>query len=359
MEPIWSLGLMSGTSLDGVDAAWLKTDGRKIEAVGGGFMTPYPSELREKIRQLFGQREMTPFCQEVQRELTHFHAQVVRKAQQQKTFELIGFHGQTIYHAPPVTLQLGDGEMLASDVGVDVIYDFRSEDVARGGQGAPLVPIFHQAMVEGEKPVVIVNVGGVANLTWIQKDQPLIACDTGPGGALLDDWVSRKIGQPYDKDGFLAAQGVVDQAMLEGWLAHPYFLKYPPKSLDRDDFAILTAEVEKLSPADGAATLTELTARSIVHALTQMLTMPENIYVSGGGRHNAHLMQRLRILSARPVKTIEALGWDGDLLEAFAFAYLASRVKADLPTSFPSTTGVAEPSCGGRLAQSFGKNRSS
>lgn len=354
MEPIWALGLMSGTSLDGVDAAWLRTDGQKIEEVGGGIMIPYPSSLREKIRLILGQKEMTAEVKGVEQELTLFHAEVVKQVMKQietqHSFELIGFHGQTIFHAPPETRQIGDGKLLAREVGVDVVYDFRTADVAHGGQGAPLVPIFHQAMVEEEIPVVIVNVGGVANMTWIQKGQPLIACDTGPGGALLDDWVLQRTGEPYDKDGRLGAQGVVDEICVEQWLTHPYFAKPAPKSLDRNDFSTLLKDIEGLSPADGAATLVELTARSIVHALTQMPAKPQKMYVTGGGRRNKHLMQRLATLAPCSVEPVEALKWDGDLLEAYAFAYLAARVKAGLPTSFPTTTGVAYPLSGGQQA---------
>ena len=350
MEPIWCLGLMSGTSLDGVDAAWLRTDGNTISDIGGGVMHPYPPTLRDKIRQILGKKDMNSEVKAVERELTLFHAQVVKEAQQIQPVDLVGFHGQTIFHAPPITRQIGDGGLLAREIGIDVIYDFRTTDVARGGQGAPLVPIFHQAMVESETPVAVVNVGGVANITWIQKGQPLIACDTGPGGALLDDWVLQKLGQSYDKDGQLAAQGAVSEEIIEGWLMSPYFKKPPPKSLDRDEFLSFIADIDGLSPADGAATLVELTARCIVHALTQMPAMPKKMYVAGGGRRNQHLMQRLRVLAPCPVECVEVLNWDGDLLEAHAFAYLAARVKAGLPTSFPTTTGVSQPVSGGRQA---------
>lgn len=350
MEPIWSLGLMSGTSLDGIDAAWLRTDGHSIREIGEGFMVPYPPILREKIRQILGQKEWTSEIKNAERELTLFHAQVVKEAQRRHPFELIGFHGQTLFHAPPKTWQIGDGELLAKEVGSEVIYDFRTTDVAQGGQGAPLVPIFHQAIVENEVPVVVLNVGGVANITWIQKNHPLIACDTGPGGALLDDWILRKTGQLCDIDGQLGAQGRADESIVQQWLIHPYFAKPAPKSLDRDDFARFVKDLEGLSPKDGAATLVEFTARAIVHALSQMPEKPQKLYVSGGGRRNRYLMERLALHAPCPVDAIEALNWDGDLLEAYAFAYLAVRVKAGLPTSFPTTTGVKEPVSGGRFA---------
>ncbi|MDF3034348.1 MAG: anhydro-N-acetylmuramic acid kinase [Alphaproteobacteria bacterium] len=357
MEPIWSLGLMSGTSLDGVDAAWLRTDGQKIEEAGGGMMIPYPPSLREKIRSILGQRNITEEIEEVERELTLFHAgvvkQVVKEIGSQHSLDLIGFPGQTIFHAPPETRQIGDGKLLAQEVGVDVIYDFRTADVAHGGQGAPLVPVFHQALVAEDKPVAIVNVGGVANITWIQKGQLPMAWDSGPGGALLDDWVLRKLGEPYDTDGQLAAQGIGDEECLQQWLMHPYFAKVGPKSLDRDDFAAFLKDIEGFSPSDGAATLVELTARTIIHALAHMPENPHKLYITGGGRRNRHLMQRLAVLAPCAVDTVEALKWDGDLLEAYAFAYLAARVKVGLPTSFPTTTGVAYPLSGGQYAPCF------
>jgi anhydro-N-acetylmuramic acid kinase len=349
MEPVWALGLMSGTSLDGIDAAWLLTDGQEIIEVGGGMTVPYPNILREKVRAILAQMELTEEIQAVEQELTLFHGEVVRQAQRVQAFDLIGFHGQTIFHAPPRTWQIGDGKLLAEDVGVDVVCDFRSQDVAKGGQGAPLVPIFHQAMVEEEYPVIVVNIGGVANITWIQKGQPLIACDTGPGGALLDDWVFQRMGKLCDLDGQLAAQGKVNEEIVQRWLSHPYFAKPAPKSLDRNDFVRHLKDIEGLSPEDGAATLVELTARALIDTMNKMPGKPHKIYVSGGGRRNQHLMNRLAQLAPCSIDSVEILNWNGDFLEAYAFAYLAARVKAGLSTSFPTTTGVAHAVCGGRL----------
>lgn len=348
MEPLWALGLMSGTSLDGVDAAWLLTDGEKIWEKGQGMTVPYPAVFRENLRHVLGQTEPTKETQELERALTLFHADVVKQAQKNHSFDLIGFHGQTVYHAPPHTWQLGDGKLLAQEVGIEVVYDFRSQDVAQGGQGAPLVPIFHQAMINRNDPVVIVNIGGVANLTWIHKGSPLIACDTGPGGALLDDWLLRKTGQSYDFEGQLAGQGIIDETIVYRWLRHPYFAQPAPKSLDRNDFLPVLDDVAFLSPADGAATLADLTVRAIVQTLPQMPAKPNALYVTGGGRHNRYLMQHLSLLAPCPVDPIEALQWNGDWVEAYAFAYLAARVKRRLPTSFPTTTGVKYPTCGGK-----------
>ncbi|MGV8948650.1 MAG: anhydro-N-acetylmuramic acid kinase [Candidatus Paracaedibacter sp.] len=349
MEPLWALGLMSGTSLDGVDAAWLLTDGQEIMEVGGGMTVPYPNILRKTIRAILGQKKLTEEIQAIEQELTLFHGEVVRQAQRVQKFDLIGFHGQTIFHAPPQTWQIGNGELLAEDVGVEVVCDFRSEDVAKGGQGAPLVPIFHQAMVEEEYPVVVANIGGVANITWIQKGQPLIACDTGPGGALLDDWILQKTGKLYDLNGQLAAKGKINEEIVQRWLTHPYFAKPAPKSLDRNDFIKYLKDIEGLSLEDGAATLIELTVRALVDTLAQIPDKPHKIYVAGGGRRNQYFMNRLAQLAPCSIDLVESLNWNGDFLEAYAFAYLAARVKAGLPTSFPTTTGVKYPVCGGRL----------
>lgn len=354
MEPVWALGLMSGTSLDGVDAACLRTDGKMILERGRGMTVPYPPDLQARTRFFLGQRVPTPEIAELERDLTLFHADVVRQMQEVHPFGLIGFHGHTLFHAPfdapPKTWQIGDGALLAGEVGIEVISDFRSADVANGGQGAPLVPIFHQAMVQGtiEIPIIIVNIGGVANITWIAKGEPLMACDTGPGGALVDDWVFQKMGMAFDENGSLASQGQVDETLISQWLTHSYFAREAPKSLDRNDFAGILKDVEGLTPADGAATLLELTARTIVGAMSQMQKKAQHLYVTGGGRHNAHLLSRLTRLASCPVDDIYKLGWDGDLLEAHAFAYLAARVKAGLPTSFPTTTGVRTPTVGGR-----------
>jgi len=353
MEPVWSLGLMSGTSLDGVDAAWLRTDGQKIVEIGSGMTVPYPDILREKIRAVLGQKGLSEEIQAIEHELTLFHGEIVRKIQEIQAIDLIGFHGQTIFHAPPKTWQIGNGERLARDVRVEVVYDFRSEDVANGGQGAPLVPVFHQAMVAEEFPIVVANIGGVANITWIRKGHPLVACDVGPGGALLDDWVLRKTGQLYDTDGRLGSQGKVAREIVERWLTHPYFSKPAPKSLDRNDFATYMKDMENLSPEDGAATLVALTARALISALDQLPEKPHKIYVAGGGRRNQHFMNCLAQLAPCPVNPVEVLNWDGDLLEAYAFAYLAVRVKAGFPTSFPTTTGVVTPVSGGRRALNF------
>ncbi len=272
---------------------------------------------------------------------------------------LVGFHGHTILHRPAErrTWQIGDGALLAGLAQVDVVADFRSADVAAGGEGAPLAPLYHAALAaQRAKPVAILNLGGVANVTWIgprtnggddDGADDILAFDTGPGNALIDDWVHRHTGGAADIDGALARAGAASAAYVAGFLAHPYFARKPPKSLDRDEFQ--GAIPEGLALADGAATLTEMTAASVAAATRHFPASPREWLVCGGGRHNPALMAALaRNLGVR-VRPVEAAGWDGDALEAQAFAYLAVRSVMGLPLSLPATTGAPHPVPGGRL----------
>jgi anhydro-N-acetylmuramic acid kinase len=277
---------------------------------------------------------------------------------ERRRVELVGFHGHTLWHRPEQrrSCQLGDGPQLARRLGIDVVYDFRSADVAAGGQGAPLAPIYHQALAAGlARPVAILNLGGVGNLTWIGEGGP-IAFDTGPGNGLLDDWVRARTDRPYDADGRIAAAGRIDRARLAALLAHPYFEQAPPKSLDRLDFTL--APVEGLGLEDGAATLAAFTAGAVARALRHLPAPPRRWLVTGGGRHNATLMRMLAQVLEVPVAPIEAIGSDGDALEAQAFAFMAVRSVRGLPISFPKTTGAPVPLCGGRLARPGGHSAS-
>jgi anhydro-N-acetylmuramic acid kinase len=277
--------------------------------------------------------------------------------------DVIGFHGQTLSHdaARGRTWQIGDGAMLTSLTGIDVVFDLRSADMAAGGQGAPLVPVYHQALAAGlQRPLAVVNIGGVANVTWLPEAGGPIAFDTGPGNGLLDDWVARHTGEPCDRDGALAAAGTVDGERLDRWLDHPYFRRPAPKSLDRLDFAGL--DLGGLSLADGAATLTAFSARSIARSAEQLPAPPARWLVTGGGRRNPSLMAALSAAIAAPVQAVEEVDWDGDALEAQAFAYLAVRSRRGLPLTFPGTTGVPRPTTGGRYApasQAISERRSS
>ncbi len=349
-----AIGLMSGTSLDGVDAAIIETDGEHTLHTGTSLTFPYAPEFRAVLR---GILEGKGDAQAIERQLTSIHVEavntVLRQANlQAKDINVIGFHGQTIVHRPSegITWQIGDGSLLAEKTGIDVVCDFRRRDMAAGGQGAPLVPIYHVVATHGhEKPIAIINLGGVANITWIGPNAPadMLAFDTGPGNALLDDWMITHTGQAYDADGLLSAQGKIHQPTLKAFLADSYFTQIPPKSLDRNHFKRYVDN--SLTPEDGAATLVAFTVESIAMAAQHFPSPAKYIYVAGGGRHNSHLMEHLSLRLQAPVASIDVLNIDGDALEAQAFGYLAVRSVQGKPLSFPGTTGVKYPVTGGAL----------
>jgi len=349
---MWALGLMSGTSMDGIDAALIETDGVEVTASGPTATLPYDEPFRERLRDILGLPD-PPL--DLTRDLTLLHAQAVKILLDEAGIRpgLIGFHGHTVLHRPEErkTLQIGDGQLLADLTGIDVVADFRSRDVAAGGQGAPLVPIFHAALAQGhEKPLAVLNIGGVANVTYIGPHDGLLAFDTGPGNALLDDWMLAMTGYPIDLDGKLALEGQVDEDAVSSFLNHSWFSARPPKSLDRDEFAMLAKGLMGgLGPADGAATLCAFTTGAVLRAVEFLPRQPKRWLVAGGGRKNPVMMEGLRRGLGVPVDAVEAESWKGDALEAQAFAYLAARHLAGLPISFPSTTGVPEPMTGGRL----------
>jgi anhydro-N-acetylmuramic acid kinase len=349
-----TIGLMSGTSLDGVDAAWLETDGERIGEFGPTVTLPYDDRLRADLRRVLDHApRLTPDDRRLKSataRLTEYHVRAV--AALGREADLIGFHGQTILHQPDKrrTWQIGDAAELAWRTGLPVAWDFRSADVAAGGQGAPLAPVFHAALARGQpRPLAVLNIGGVANVTWIGPDGDLLAFDTGPGNGPLDDWTARRVGTAFDQDGALARSGQVDNAVLNQLLADPYFSRPAPKSLDRLDFATTLAAsgLDALSPADGAATLVAFTAAAVAAAM--LPTPPLCWVVSGGGRRNPAIMQALRDRLTAPVDPAEVLGWNGDAIEAQCFGFLAARTQAGLPISFPGTTGVAQPMTGGRM----------
>ncbi len=349
-----TIGLMSGTSLDGVDAAWLETDGITVSAFGPSISVEYPDDFRTELRAILDIAptlgENDPRVMRAAEQLTLYHAYAVSALGRQA--DLIGFHGQTILHQPAKrrTWQIGDPALLAAHTGIPVAYDFRSADVAAGGQGAPLVPVFHAALAaELPKPVAILNIGGVANVTWIGPDGDILAFDTGPGNGPLDDWVFRHTGSAFDRDGLLSRAGNADPYVLGLLMAHPYFTAPAPKSLDRLEFAgVLAASgLERLTPEDGAATLAAFTAASA--AAARFPKAPLRWLICGGGRHNPTIMALLRAALPAPVDPVEVLGWDGDALEAQCFGFLAARSAAGLPLSVPSTTGVPHPMPGGRI----------
>jgi anhydro-N-acetylmuramic acid kinase len=341
---------MSGTSLDGIDVAMIETDGRELVTPGPALTLPYPPEFQGRLRSVLGGEGLVG---KVEEELTWLHAEAVERFSREHSgtaVDLVGFHGHTILHRPAErrTRQIGDGALLAHRLGLDVVADFRSADVAAGGQGAPLAPLFHTALAAAlPKPIAVLNIGGVANVTWIGGLPEILAFDTGPGNALIDDWVRRHTGVAADLDGALARTGAVSAAHVENFLTNPFFGRLPPKSLDRDDFR--GAMPTGLSLEDGAATLTEMTAAAVAAGTRHFPAPPEQWLVTGGGRHNPALMAALGRHLDAPVKPVEAVGWRGDALEAQAFAYLAVRSVLGLPLSLPSTTGVPQPCCGGHL----------
>ena len=352
-----ALGLMSGTSMDGIDAAIVETDGAHIAKFGPAIFLPYSGGWRARLR---GAVAAAAADAELVASLTRLHAEAVRRCLAEPgagDVDVIGFHGQTMRHDPAngVTVQIGDAALLAELTGVQVVSDFRTKDVAGGGEGAPLAPIIHCVLGQGEaRPLAVLNIGGVGNVTWLgQEAEPetgrgMLAFDTGPGNAMIDDWVRIVAGLDFDRDGALAAAGKLDQRRLERLAANPYFSRTPPKSLDRNAFD--ASLMEGCALEDGAATLAAFTADCVVRAAGHFPEPVRQWIICGGGRKNRHLMALLTEKLAAPVRAAEAAGWNGDALEAQAFALMAVRSLKRMPISFPGTTGVAAPLTGGLLS---------
>ncbi len=365
-----ALGLMSGTSLDGVDAAFLETDGERIYRLGPSLClnyTPDDKAILEEAIQAALQWQFkgaSPKC--FKRAETVLHNNHIRAVKTlcdchkdwAAELALIGFHGQTVLHHPPSplgvgqTLQLGDGQVLARALSKPVWYDFRTADVTAGGQGAPLAPIFHQALVNYSDlngPTVVVNIGGVGYITFIPEAGQIIASDTGPGNGPLDNWIARNGLGAFDPEGRYAAAGIPNFSLVQRWLEGSFFQRPVPRSADRYDFDVID-DLSKLSVEDGAASLAAFTALAAAQTLNDMEEDPSLVIVCGGGRHNKAMMWILRETLEVEVKVAEDVGWNSDAIEAQAFAYLAVRAKRGLPISFPKTTGIASPMTGGRRA---------
>ena len=370
MEPIWAVGLMTGTVLDGnIDVALLRTDGERIERFGNYSLTPYPQSIRNLLEDTLAQARAWNFegpepaiFQQAEEALTAAQSEAVRNLVEECGLRMadigvVGFHGQTVLHRAPQpgrfgeTRQLGDGNLMRDILGTKVAYDFRSADMRAGGQGAPLSAAYHAALLRNAKSggdTAILNLGGVANITWWDGGDNLVAFDTGPANAPLNDFVkSHGLGE-MDRDGALALAGTVDEARLSKLLEHPYLTAPYPKSLDRFDFG--AAMAEGLTPQDGAALLTAFTTAAVGKALDLLPRRPKTLVVSGGGRRNPAMMAMLKIRADVEAVPAEAQGWRGDAVEAECFAFLAVRVLRGLPISFPTTTGAPEPMRGGRLA---------
>ncbi len=359
-DTIKALGMMSGTSLDGIDAALIQTDGEQVKARGAWLTLPYSREMQGRLRAaMHGEGDMLL----LERDITLLHVEAVqallKKAQLKPAdVSVIGFHGQTITHRPKegITWQMGNAALLAEKTGISVVADFRRRDVAAGGEGAPLVPLYHAALaLEMELPIAVLNLGGIGNVTWIGRSEAvgrsilahdIIALDTGPGNVLLNEWMETTIGEPFDNDGQYALAGEVDVTALAAYLGHPFFRKQPPKSLDRQDFTLET--IHHLSIEDGAATLVAFTAESISRAAAYFPAPAKRWLVTGGGRLNPAIMQALHERLPH-VEAVESVGWEGDALEAQAFAYLAVRSLRGLPLSLPTTTGASRVITGGAL----------
>lgn len=362
------LGLMSGTSLDAVDLAVVDTDGKKIIELGPTYVRKLPDDLRRlcfdathaALNWSPGSSPPAIF-QSATNAVTRFQADVVNKflsdhCFERRSFTAIGFHGQTVLHAPPAegrcgnSIQLGDARTLAREIGIDVVHNLRAADLAAGGQGAPMVPVFHAALAAMSRlplPVALLNIGGVANITLITNLDQFQAFDVGPGNGPIDQWAEAHGHGTFDCDGRLASSGTADEVRIHGWLEHSYFQRTGPKSLDRYAF---TAElVSDMSPEDGAATLAAFCAAAVAAALASAGPLTQLI-VCGGGRNNLTIMNELGRRMVTPVVTAEQVGWDGDAIEAQAWAFLAARSLQRLPLTFPETTGVARPMTGGEFA---------
>jgi anhydro-N-acetylmuramic acid kinase len=357
-----AIGLMSGTSLDGVDVALIETDGERVAAFGPTGYRPYAPAERDVLRRALAEagrlvdRNARPgVLEQAEILVTAAHADAVATFLRDfrispQSIDVVAFHGQTVLHRPAqrLTVQLGDGAALANQLGLPVVFDFRAADLAAGGQGAPLVPVYHRALaldLPRPHPLAILNVGGVANVTLLDGAAEPFACDTGPGNALIDDFMLARTGTPCDPDGAAAAQGRVDEALIASVLAGPFFSRQCPKSLDRNEFEV---DVAGLSTIDGAATLTALTAAAVAKVVEHLPHRPRVWIVAGGGARNPTLMRMLaERLSPAAVESAEAVGWSVEGLEAQAFAFLAVRSLRGLPLTFPGTTGVPRPTTGG------------
>lgn len=371
MDPVWTVGLMTGTVLDGyIDVALLKTDGETIAEFGPYALVPYPDDINAMLEQTlaiandwsFKGPEPELFAK-VEDALTLAQSAAVRQVVIEAGMTMdqiaaVGFHGQTVLHRAPtpkrngVTRQLGNGNLMASFLDTDVVYDFRSADMAAGGQGAPLAAIYHAALLQGlnaPTSTAVLNLGGVANITWRGPDDTLVAFDTGPANAPINDYM-KSIGQGVmDVDGALAAQGTVDEALLAHRMVLPYLSQAYPKSLDRFDFGF--DWIAGLSPQDGAATLTAFSAAAVGKALDLLPERPTRLIVCGGGRRNPTLMQQVALRTGVKIELAEDHGWRGDAIEAECFGFLAMRVLRGMPISFPTTTGVPSPMIGGKVAK--------
>lgn len=363
MPKMLALGLVSGTARDGIDAALIESDG-DVDVRRIAFESfPYADGVKELISEAcaaalrLDNPEPRPVIEEAERIVTMLHVEAVKQILRKTGLsrfdvQILGFHGHTLAHRPDRkwSWQIGNGKLLAGETGIRTVYDFRNADIAAGGQGAPLLPVYHRAVTTGQPwPIAVVNLGGVANITMIGRFGELQAFDCGIGNALLDDWMRERTGQPFDRDGETAARGTVNEFALGIMTNHHFFRMRPPKSIDRAEFS--SYPVHRLSTEDGAATITAFTAVGVRNALDHLTEKPLRLLIGGGGRHNPTMMKLIGEATNVPVEPIDQLGLEGDALEAEGFAYMAVRRLRQLPISFPGTTGVPSAMTGGELAE--------
>ncbi len=351
------IGYMSGTSCDGVDASLVRTDGQTKFAVIANAHLPYPAEFKFDLKQLCSQ--LTPSL-EIEKKLTEFHIEITDQLLKQTKYtgndiKALGFHGQTIFHKPEsgLTWQIGNPHLLAQATGIDVVHDFRRRDISLGGQGAPLVPVFHKLLMQNQKlPVAVINIGGVANITFVDENG-IIAFDTGPGNALIDDAMNKYFNKNYDENGEIASRGKIDESIINEFIADEYFKQPYPKSLDRNSFRHVIDILTDHDPESIIATLTYITCASIVRAIEVLPTIPVSIFLCGGGSKNKQIVKWLELIlltkgfkcRVENISTLDNL--DPNYVESQAFAYLAARFFKDLPSAFPTTTAaIRENICG-------------
>jgi anhydro-N-acetylmuramic acid kinase len=353
-----SIGVISGTSMDGIDIALIETDGRAVVRVGAGTMVAYPRALRKELQEFLkdpARAEHDPLTA-LEEAVTDAFTSAIGSFMKShgikpSRVDLIGNHGQTVYHNPEkrFTRQMSLGARMAKALGIPVVDSFRQADVAAGGHGAPLVPLYHAALAaQLPQPLMVLNLGGVGNVTYLDGET-ITAFDTGPASALIDDLMLKRFGVPYDDGGRIALEGRLNTGVLASLMENPFFAAKPPKSLDRNAFHHRASVIEALEDHDAAATLTAFTIAATVDALRHVPKQPVLWLVTGGGRHNRGIMQGLADKLGVPVDPVESVGWNGDLLEAQCFGYLAVRSTLGLPLSLPTTTGVPEPMTGGKL----------
>lgn len=344
-----AIGMMSGTSLDGIDVALVSTDGKDATQLLDFKTYPYDQDTKRAVKDVFGARKGSKAVDKAEYLITKAHIDAIRAFGH--SADVIGFHGQTIHHDPAkkFTWQIGDCQLLANETGIDVVGDMRQADIAAGGQGAPLLPLCHRSFAATvPKPIAILNLGGVGNVTWLGEDRhDILAFDTGPANAPIDDLVQAKTGEPFDSSGKRALAGQPLQRLIDEWLDNPFFDQAPPKSLDRNQWDVSAVVEFKLE--DAVATLTQFSVQSVIKSLAHLPSKPRALYVAGGGSQNKAMMQWLNEALDYPVQPVETLGWNGEALEAQGFAYLAVRSLQGLALTVPTTTGVPEPMSGGLL----------